>query len=287
MQVGGLMLLLVAGLTSEDIREPGSISGVLVGISALVVAVVSAPPAVHRGHVVPALTLPFSLTLLWLFLHRTLNLDPLTALWALDAALLVLLLVLVRLLLAERDPARGEWVLFATTAGAYAGFVLIFLTSVEAGLEEATAYPLDLWWLVLGGLSWLGWKTRTGGREGWYERQLALLVFIGTALVWFTLGGPLGLDASVYAAVAGFGAAGVLWIGLREASVPLLIAGAACLTVDSWIWAFRAREGWSVVLALVLSAGLLFWAASRIGVMKADPGQAGPPATVDDGPGVR
>jgi len=268
MQLGGMWILLVAGFTSEEIWAPGTLEGVLVGVSALAVAVASAPISLRQGEFVPGLTLPFSFIFLWLFLHRALNLEPVTGLWILDIVMLVLLVVLVRRLVGRPDGKGERWVLFATASAAYATFALIIFTASEMDAGDAIFYPLDIWWGILVGLSWTGWRKKVAGYEGWYEGQLTLLIIIGTVLTWATLASPLGMDESVYSIWAGLGAAAVLILALRVDSILMLGASAVCLAINSWIWAVTADEAGSVVVALLLSAGLLFWVATRVGSIR-------------------
>jgi len=268
MQLGGMWILLVAGFTSEEIWAAGTVEGVLVGVSALAVAIASGPVSLRQGEFVPGLTLPFSFIFLWLFLDRARGLEAATGLWVLDAVMLGVLVLLGRRLVRSPKGKGERWVLFAISTAAFATFVLITLTAAELDAGDAIFYPLDLWWAILVGLCWTGWRRRVAGFESWYEAQLTLLVLVGTGLTWATLGGSLGMDESVYSIWAGLGAALVLVLALRVESILILVAAALCLTVNSWIWAVTAEEAGSVVVALLLSGALLFCVATRIGASR-------------------
>lgn len=265
MQTAALGLLMVAALYSKEAWDDLTAGGVAAGVAALVVPLALAPRAIRRSAVMPAVHLAFGLGFLAVFLDRATPLSGDAIVWVLDGVLLVSAALLVSVL--RKDPAgRGHpWALNAFVTAVYAGAVLVAFTSLgPMDLEETAIYPLDLWWVLLTGLTlWGIHRAPRGLRQDWFEVQLAYCVLFWIPLGFFTAleamdGGPwlqLGLVGSV--AVAGFVYAA------RVGVTRVMITSALAFVAALWYWAVEMAGALGAVLALAVAAALLFRISGR------------------------
>lgn len=276
MQVAGLAVVLVALPYSESAWSDRSVPALALGVGGLAFAMLSAVRAMARNPVMPAAHVAFGLLYLGFFLDRGLGLSEAQVVWTLDGALLVLTAVLVRILSRDRDGQAHPWALNAMVAALYTGFVLISWTTF--GLlhwNDAAVVAVDVWFGVLVALNvWGIHGAPPGLRRAWFGRHLAYLCLIwiplgfwtadevlgGGAFGWLVLVGGAGVAAFVYATRQGMGA--------------LMRSGALAFIVAVWVWAVDQAGAMGAVLALALTAGLLFWLSGRTAPLDVD-GDAG------------
>lgn len=269
LQVVALYLVGFALVYSDNAWSDGTTGARIVGVLSLLVPLALAP-ACWRGSVgLVAAHTGSVFVFVALFLDRTLGLDFETIVWTLDALLLVGLAVLW-------FRVRDQWnrgvhrALVAFTTGLYVGLVLIFFTGAGVlDLGEATIWGLDLWWLAMVGLTaWGAARTEGDAERDVIESHMALCVLLGTFFLGFTGAEALEAPTEVWAAMAAVVAvAGLAW-GLRVRNIPTLVGSTASMIGVLWVYALDRVETRTAVLAMVLTAALLFWVASRI---RADP----------------
>jgi hypothetical protein len=176
----------------------------------------------------------------------------------------VLLLVGLR-----RDPYGEEhpWVLNAFVTAMGAGFVLVSITVFDVlSMSESGMLAVDAWLALAVLLTLLGlWRASPGAERGWLARLLAL-----ECLAWI----PLGLftafetfDGPPEAGLLLVGGAGVLAFRYADRHELRALMGVSALAfvVPVWWWAVERGGALGGVLALVATAGLLFWASGRRG----------------------
>ena len=124
---------------------------------------------------------------------------------------------------------------------------------------------MDLWLAMTAGLTLWGIReTTSDARRDAYEINLALCVGVGGLLAMFTVGETLDLGTSgALAAGAPVAAAGLAY-GLRRNATQVLVTGALVGLFATWVFALDHGGALGGVLALVLSAGALFWISTRI-----------------------
>lgn len=267
MQTAGLGILLGAVAYSEHAWENASAGAVAVASVGLVVPLVTAWLSIRRNPIMPAVHAALGYAFLGLFLSRGLALDLNVIIWILDAVLVVSVLVLIHRIRGSHDSPTSEWALNAFVASLYAGLVLVLLTALAPlDLEDGAALAADLWWTITVALTlWGIHRAPPALQRTWYGRQLALLVFLGIFLAFWTAAGPMDLpDVATAAFVAVFGVVW-LWYALVSSSRPVVLA--ACLALTAAAWFLGIQEGGAIgaVLALVFTAGLLFWVSARMG----------------------
>jgi len=265
MQIAGLGLALGALLYTGRFWDQGP-ARVVVGVLALAVPLVLAPRSFRRSVIMPAVHLCFGLAFLAVFLDRAAGLDEDAIVWALDGVLILAAAGLVRMLLADPEGARHPWALAAFVAALHAGFLLVLLTGVgPLGLDERTAVPLDLWLLLVVGLTLWGIHLAPPGlRRDWFSRQLA-----GAVLLWIPLGMYTALEVldgpSEVALVLVGGAAVAAFVhAARFRMRRVLIASALAFIVPTWYWAVDRAGALGAVLALGATAVALFRLSGRI-----------------------
>lgn len=267
LQTAALALLLYAAAYSERAWPDRTVGGVLVGVSALVVPLVLAPRSMRRNVVMPAVHFCAGLAFLALFLDRTLSLADDEIVWTLDAVLAASSLVLVRLLSRDPSGARHPWVLNAFATSLLAGFVLVGITGAgPLSMDNGVAFPLDLWLLLIAGLTlWGIHRAPVGLRRDWFTDLLGWTVLAWVPLGFFTalqaLDGPPELALAL---VSGVGVLGLAY-GNREGARRVLAMSAFAFIVGVWYWAVERGGALGAVLALVVTAGALFWISGRSG----------------------
>ena len=265
LQVVGLSLCGFALVYSDNAWPDGTAAARLIGVISLVVPILVAP-SVWRGSVgLVAAHTGLAFVFVALFLDRTLGLDFDTIIWVLDALLLVGLAVLWLRVRDQWD--RGvHRALVAFTAGLYVGLVLIFFTGAGVlDLSDATIWGLDLWWAAMVGLTvWGASMTHGDAERDVIESHMALCVVLGTFFFAFTGAEALDAPAEVWAGMAALvAAAGLVW-GVRVRNIPTLVGSTASMIGVLWVYAIDRAETKTAALAMVVTAALLFWVASRI-----------------------
>ncbi len=280
LQTAGLGLLFSAFVYSRRAWADLSLGGVLVGVLSLVVPIVLAPRAMKRNRFMPAVHFAFGLTFLAVFLERATSLSEDAILWVLDAVLLVALLMLARALSSEGGVDRHPWMVNAFVTAMGAGFLLVGWTGLgPLDLSEDAVWPLDLWLALTVGLALWGVERAPArlSRE-WLGDLLAWLLVGWIVLGFFTaleaLDEPPELPLLL---VGGAGVAAFVYAngrGLRS----LMGAATLAFVAPLWYWAVDRGGALGAVVALVATAGILFWVSGRIGQRPADGvgGPAGP-----------
>ena len=93
---------------------------------------------------------------------------------------------------------------------------------------------------------------------------MALCVVLGTFFFAFTGAEALDAPAEVWAGMAALvAAAGLVW-GVRVRNIPTLVGSTASMIGVLWVYAIDRAETKTAALAMVVTAALLFWVASRI-----------------------
>ena len=124
--------------------------------------------------------------------------------------------------------------------------------------------PIDPNWALSVGLTlWGVHRAPSGIRRGWFEHMLAL-----EALGWILLGmvtAHLTLDGGHPLALVLVGGVGVVAFihADRYGFDRLMIAASFCFIFPIFIWAVAEAGAVGAVLALLATAGFLFWASGR------------------------
>jgi hypothetical protein len=265
LQTAALGLLLYAAAYSEQAWPDRTSGGVAVGIFALVVPLVLAPRSMRRNVVMPAVHFCGGLAFLALFLDRSLSLAGDEIVWTLDAVLVGSSLVLVRLLSRDPEGTRHPWALNAFATSLLAGFALVGITGAgPLSMDNGVALPLDLWLLLIAGLTlWGIHRAPLGLRRDWFADLLGWTILAWVPLGFFTaheaLGGPPELALAL---VSGVGMLGLVY-GNREGARRVLAMSALAFIVGVWYWAVERGGALGAVLALLVTAGALFWISGR------------------------
>jgi hypothetical protein len=264
MQTGGLVLLAVALVYSERAWPDLSAAGIASGVVALAIPVVLGLPSLKRNDVMPAVHLVAGLQFLAIFLDRATPLPDDGVLWVVDAVLLVSMLAMLRLLRTDPQLERSPWALNAFAMSLLAGFVLVTLTGYENDLGDDTIYAVDVWLFLTATATVYGiHRAPEGLRREWFGRQLAAY-----QLAWIplgfgsTVGVADGPPEAALVAVAGSGVLGFLYAQksrLRE----ILAVSAVSFVSGTWYWGVERAGALGAVLALAVTAALLFWYSGR------------------------
>jgi hypothetical protein len=145
--------------------------------------------------------------------------------------------------------------------------LIVISAEVLWNLEAATAYPMDIWLLVVVGLC--VWAMQEGApdhlQRDWYEYLLALCVLTGMIFAFITTLEALDTGPTPAAlAVAGVGLLG-LWYGLPRGIKSVAAASCIVLLLAAWYWGEEMSGALGAVLALLVVSAGLFWGSTRIG----------------------
>lgn len=267
MQVAGLGVLAWAIVYSERAWADGTGGAVILGILGLAVPAVLAPRTLRGSALMPAVHLCFALEFLALFLDRATPVTGDAIIWIIDGVLVVATLLLVVVL--RRDPKgdRHPWALNAFVAALYAGFVLISVTGDgPLDLQEDVAYALDVWLLVVVAVTlWGLHRAPPGLRRAWFEDQLSLAMLAWIPLSFFTALEAMQSGPEVpLALIGGMAVAGFIYAD-RVRIRGLMAASALSFVVAVWYWGVERAGALGAVIALAVTAALLFWLSGRIG----------------------
>ncbi|MBW3534039.1 MAG: hypothetical protein KY453_02285 [Gemmatimonadetes bacterium] len=290
LQTGGMVVLLMAFVHSGEAWSDGSPGGLVVGLLALVTPLLATPTALGRRGPMPAVHAALSFAFLAVFLDRATTLSNDAIVWILDGVLVaVTALLLARL----RRVAAGDeapWALPAFVGAVYAGLVLVVATALGPfGLGDDAVWAADVWLAVVTALTLWGLHRAPPAlqRDG-FRRQLVLCVLLAVPLgFWTALEGLDAPDEVAALLVAAVGAAALRY-GLRRSASQVVMAGSVAVLAASWFYAVERGRALGAVLALVLTAALLFWLSGRIGRDEGgtdDGGDRGV-STVEPGPGA-
>jgi hypothetical protein len=271
LQLSGPFLLLMALAYSENAWADRTPGGVVAGVLSLGLPFVLVILALRKDPVLGALQAALSFLFFFLFLDRALGLDLRTSLWVMDGIGLVGLAWLAYRL---RDAQGPPWVLNTFFAVLYASLLLAFFTGdILWDLEEFVIIPIDIWLLAVAGISL--WALQEGIpvhlQTDWYERQLAYCIIMAIPCGFVTTLDAMKAGPNLAAVtVAGIGVLG-LWFSVPRRVRSVLIASCLALLVAAWYYGAEKAGALGAVLALTLMAGVLFWAASRLGPRRVHP----------------
>lgn len=274
LQAGGQGVILVGFAYSANAWDAGTPGAWVVGLTALATLAVLGPIGFHEGVLMSAIQTALSLFYLALFLDRALDLDGDTIVWCLDGVVAVA--VLVQLLWMGRwSEEQRDRALMALATSLWAGLVMVVITGFGP-LDASTSGVLgmDLWLVLIAGLTlWGIHRAPTELRRDSYELNLALCVAVGGLLAMFTVGETFDMDT------AGAGLAGVavgalaMTYGLRRGATEVLLSGSGVALFATWIFAVGEAGALGGVIALLVSAAVLFWLSTRLrAVDEAPPG---------------
>jgi hypothetical protein len=265
LQTGGLGVML-SGLVYSNNAWPGSSpEAIAMGLVALAIPAVVAPISFREGVVMAGVHTALSYAFLAVFLERIFALDPDAIVWALDGAgLLAMGFFLVSIRRWPDD--RTDRALAAFAVSMWAGLVLVLLTGTgPLEMDESAMIPADVWLILIVAVTlWGIHRSPSEYRRAVYETNLALCVAVGGFMAMFTAVEVLDLSTE-WLAVAG-GAVGVsgLWYGLVQRAPQVLLTGALMMLLSTWIFAIDQAGALGGIVALLISAGLLFWVSTRI-----------------------
>jgi len=267
MQIAGLGVAVSAVIYSERAWADGTTGGVVMGVLGLAVPLALAPRTLRRSVLMPAVHLCFALEFLALFLDRATPVSGDGVIWIVDAVLVVTILALLALLRSDSEGRKHPWALNAFVASLYAGFVLVTLTAAEPlDLQESAAYPLDAWFFLVVGLTlWGIHRAPPGLRRDWFEDQLALAVLAWIPLAFFTALEAMESGPDLPLVLIGSGAVAGFVYADRFRIRTVLGASAVAFVVAVWYWGVERAGAPGAVLALALTATLLFWLSGRMG----------------------
>ena len=265
LQAGGQSVILVGLAYSANAWPTGSAGAWGVGLAALVILAVLAPMAYREGVLMAAIQTSLSLFYVALFLDRALGLDGDTIVWCLDGV--VAAAVLVQLLWMSRwDEHQRDRALMALATSLWVGLVMMILTGFGP-LDGSTSgvLAMDLGLALIAGLTlWGIHRAPSELRRDSFELNLAMCVCVGGLLAMFTLGETFNLDSAGagFAGVA-VGALGMVY-GLRFGATEVLLAGSGIALFATWVFAIGQAGALGGVVALLVSAGALFWLSTRL-----------------------
>jgi hypothetical protein len=267
MQVSGLGVLAFAIVYSERAWADGTAAAFILGGLGLLVPLLLAPRTLRGSTVMPAVHLCFALEFLALFLDRATPLTGNAIIWIIDGVLVAAIVALVALMRRDREGEAHPWALNAFTAALYAGFVLVVLTGDQPlDLQEDVAYALDVWLILVAGVTlWGIHRAPPGLRRDWFEDQLALAMLAWIPLSFFTALEAMESGPEVPLALIGVvGVAGFIYAD-RYRIRGVLATSALSFVVAVWYWGVERAGALGAVIALAVTAGLLFWLSGRIG----------------------
>lgn len=264
LQVVGPVIIAMAAAWSENAWPDRTVGGIGAGLLVLATTVVALGVALRKDTLLVALQAPLAFLFLYVALDRALGLEVKTSLWILDGILVVALAVTAFRL---RRPGGPTWLLGAFTAFLYAAVVLLLFSGIIVwDMDRFAVIPLDIWLLVVAGLS--VWGLQEGVpehlRQDGYERQLAYCIVLWIPFGFFTTlaamrAGP-NVAALTVAAVGGLG----LWFALPRGSRGVLVASCLTLLAAAWYYGATKAGALGAVGALGVMAAVLLWASSRM-----------------------
>lgn len=268
LQLGGLVVILLGTGYSIEVWAQGTAGALLIGLLALVVPAVTAARSIREGVAMTGAHTGVSFLFVGMFAHRTLGLEADGVVWVLDAVL-VLAVVGSAFLVRSGRPELVDRALAALGVSLWAGLALVALTGEgPLNLGEDAILPADLWLVVVAGVTlWAISRARSEAQLEAFEANLALCVLVGGVLAMTTGAENLGLGSEVWAPMGGVvGGLGILY-GLRRESMSVLRAGGAMTLFAMWIFSLAQGGAIGGVLALLATAVLFFWLASRVAGM--------------------
>lgn len=265
-QVAGLGAIVIAVGYSEEAWPAGSAGGVAAGSVSLATAGAALVLALRRSTVMPAVVLAAGYAFVGAGLARIADLESDAIIWMVDGLFVVTVAVLAAVAVRGRERGLVPWLLPALAVQLYVALLLLTVTSLEPlDLGERTAFVLDGWLLAATALAWWGVRRAPSAvRRPWYAGQFTLSMLLAIWLGFWTMTGPLDAGPTASALVVALaGALGLAWavpLGQRD----LMLASCVAVVSAAWYYAVEGARVLGTVLALAVTAGLLFWLAGRM-----------------------
>ncbi len=271
LQLGGLGVIFLGIGYSIEVWDQGTLGARMMGVLALAVPLATARRSYREGVAMTGAHTAVAFLFLGMFAHRTLGLEADGVVWAMDAVLL-LALAGMALLIRSGAPEVVDRALAALGVTLWAGVVLVALTGDgPLDLGENAIFPTDLWLVLVAGITlWAISRAQSEAQVDAFEMNLALCVLVGGLLAMITGAENLNLGSEVWAPMGGVvGGLGLVY-GLRRESLSVLRAGAAMVLIATWIFSLDQGGAIGAVLALLATAVLFFWLASRVAGMEGE-----------------
>lgn len=269
LQTAGLGILLGALFYADAAWPRGTTGARVASAVALMTPLVTFPVSARRNEVMPGMTMALGFGFIAAFFYLATTLPGDTIVWALDGVMgLVVLAVLATLFrLRDGEPGKTEWLLNLFVMALYVGLVLMVATAAgPMDLEEDSLWAVDVWLLVVTGLSlWGLHRAPPAVQREWFDGQLALCL-VAAIPMGFATALQL-LDATPEGAAALVGGTGVLGLAyaVTYGSVGVLGVSSLTLVVAAWYYGVERAGALGAVLALGFTAGLLIWLSVRMG----------------------
>lgn len=265
LQAGGWGVLISGIAYSYNAWADGSPAAVAMGVLSLAIPVATAPVSFREGVLMTGVHAAAAYGFVGLFFGRTFGMSYDQVVWWLDGVT-ALAVVGLPVVIRTRGGEVADRALAAFAVSVWGGLVLVSMTGAgPLEMQENTVWPMDVWLLLIAGVTL--WAIHLGPatlRRAEYEANLAVCVVVGGFLAMATANGPLGLGTGSLAAFgAGVGVAGMAY-GLGQRSAGVLLTGALMMLLNTWIFAIDNAGAMGGVVALLVSAAILFWVSTRI-----------------------
>jgi hypothetical protein len=265
LQTGGLGVILSGLVYSTNAWPERTPEAIAMGVLAFVIPAVAGPLSFREGVLMSGVHTALSFGYLAVFLERTFGLEFDGIVWAMDGV--ALLAVAVFFVAVRRWPDEyTDRALVAFAVSMWAGLVLALFTGAgPLDMDAAAVLPADAWLLLIVALTlWGIHRSPSEYRRAEYETNLALCVVVGGFLAMFTAVETLGLDTRWLAVFGGsVGGAGLAY-GLVRRAPQVLVTGALMMLLSAWFFAIDQAGALGGVVALLISAAVLFWVSTRI-----------------------
>jgi hypothetical protein len=265
LQLAGPILIFMAMVHSKRAWDDGTLGGVVMGLSGLVVALGVVWISLRKAVVMAALQASMAFLFLYGFLDRSLTIPDDAILWILDGLLVVALAVAGARL---KDPEAPEWALPMFASFLLTGMVLLLYSGSELWrLDALTIIPMDIWLILVAALAYWGLQEDAPAhlRRDWFEYVLALCILVGIPFGFITSLEALDANQEVTALMVGAVGGMGLWYSIPRRSRVVLAAGCLALLLAAWYYGAERGGALGSVVALAVMAGILFWGASRMG----------------------
>ena len=274
-QFAGLSVVLASLIYSMNAWADGTAGAVIVGLIAVVVPAVTAPVALRQGEATTGMHVVLLLLYLAVAMDRGLGMEMDGIVWVLDAVLLVVIIG-VWFGIRRWPVQHRERALVTLGVSFWAGLVLAFFTGVgPLDLSDQALYATDVWAaLMLGVTLWGIHGAPEEYRREAYQAQLAAMIFVAGLLWMFTAAEVWNMDADGFALMGAiWGAAGLVY-GLRFGNTQALSLSALPALIGIWVFAVESAGAVGGIVALLISAGMLFWVSARIRTESGSPSEA-------------
>jgi hypothetical protein len=276
LQSGGMGVVLSGLFYSAEAWSPGSGGAWSMAVLALLVPAFTARISWQQGPLMAGIHAAAGYGYLSAFLYLGLELEAGSIFWVLDALTLALV-VGIPLWLRGAPADLRDRALTLLGVSLWAGLALALLTGAESlDMDEDAVLAMDVWLALIAAMTlWGIHRSPAAFRRAGYEINLALCVGVGGILMMWTGSEPL--DGGIELGMALGGATGLAGMayGISQRSSYVLVVGALTGLLASWIFAIDQAGATGGVVAMAVSAVVLFWVSTRIRTT-ASGRQAGP-----------